>query len=237
MENWITKLSSQIKGDRRGYSFNSKAFLAGTNRTHNIGTSRRDGAPHAFTVRTTRRYPRKPHARILHAARVGRGTRHLRSDFDFDYGPRMVWRTWNVFRRADLAGWKKITSAVHAKGGRMFSQLWHVGRSSHVSMTNGATPVAPSVIPEYGQDSTPSVSTPSGWFKPSPHRALGISEIPGIVEDYRKAAERAKAAGFDGVELHAATGWLGNWPDTGCRFQGGRTHIVGHQRYNLCPSL
>jgi hypothetical protein len=195
MENWITKLSSQIKRDRRGYSFNSKAFLAGTNRTHNIGTSRRDGAPHAFTVRTTRRYPRKPHARILHAARVGRGTRHLRSDFDFDYRPRMVWRTWNVFRRADLAGWKKITSAVHAKGGRMFSQLWHVGRS-------------PSVIPEYGQDSTPSVSTPSGWFKPC-----------------------------DGVELHAATGWLGNWPDTGCRFQGGRTHIVGHQRYNLCPSL
>jgi N-ethylmaleimide reductase len=113
-----------------------------------------------------------------------------------------------MYSDEQVAGWKKITSAVHAKGGRMFSQLWHVGRSSHVSMTNGATPVAPSVIPEYGQDSTPSVSTPSGWFKPSPHRALGISEIPGIVEDYRKAAERAKAAGFDGVELHAANGYL-----------------------------
>ena len=113
-----------------------------------------------------------------------------------------------MYSDEQIAGWKKITSAVHAKGGRMFSQLWHVGRSSHVSMTNGATPVAPSVIPEYGQDSTPSVSTPSGWFKPSPHRALGISEIPGIVEDYRKAAERAKAAGFDGVELHAANGYL-----------------------------
>src|SRR6202022_497922 len=57
-------------------------------------------------------------------------------------------------------------------------------------------------------DATPSVSTPSGWVKPSPHRALDIAEIPGIVEDYRKAAERAQAAGFDGVELHAANGYL-----------------------------
>jgi hypothetical protein len=68
--------------------------------------------------------------------------------------------------------------------------------------------VAPSVILEYTQDSTPSVSTPSGWVKPSPHRALDISEIAGIVEDYRKAAERAKTAGFDGVELHEANGYL-----------------------------
>jgi len=113
-----------------------------------------------------------------------------------------------MYSDEQVAGWKKITSTVHGKGGRMFSQLWHVGRSSHVSMTNGATPVAPSVVPEYWQDSTPSVSTPSGWVKPSPHRALEISEILGIVEDYRKAAERAKAAEFDGVELHAANGYL-----------------------------
>ncbi len=113
-----------------------------------------------------------------------------------------------MYSDEQVAGWKKITDSVHAKGGHMFSQLWHVGRSSHVSMTNGATPVAPSVVPEYWQNSTPSISTPSGWLKPSPHRALDISEIPGIVEDYRKAAERAKAAGFDGVELHAANGYL-----------------------------
>jgi len=113
-----------------------------------------------------------------------------------------------IYSDEQVGGWKKITSAVHAKGCRMFSQLWHVGRSSHISMTNGATPVAPSVVPEYGHDSTPSVSTPSGWLLPSPHRALDISEIPGIVEDYRKAAERAKSAGFDGVELHAANGYL-----------------------------
>jgi len=108
-----------------------------------------------------------------------------------------------------VAGWKKIVLAVHAKGGRMFSQLWHTGRSSHVGMTNGAAPVAPSVVPEYyGPKTTAMASTPGGWFTPSPHRELGIAEIPGIVEDYRKAAERAKAAGFDGVELHAANGYL-----------------------------
>ena len=113
-----------------------------------------------------------------------------------------------MYSDEQVAGWKKITGAVHAKGGHMFSQLWHTGRSSHVDMTIGTTPVAPSVVPDYWLDSKPSVSTPSGWAKPSPHRALDIKEIPGIVEDYRKAAERAKAAGFDGVELHAANGYL-----------------------------
>jgi len=90
----------------------------------------------------------------------------------------------------------------------MFSQLWHVGRSSNVAMTNGAAPVAPSVDPDYWLNATPSISTPTGWQKPSPHRALEIEEIAGIVEDYRSAAKRAKAAGFDGIELHAANGYL-----------------------------
>jgi N-ethylmaleimide reductase len=113
-----------------------------------------------------------------------------------------------IYTDQQVAGWKEITNSVHSKGGHMFCQLWHVGRSSHISMTNGALPVAPSVVPEYYLNATPSISTPSGWAKPSPHRALDIAEIPGIVEDYRKAAERAKAAGFDGVELHAANGYL-----------------------------
>jgi N-ethylmaleimide reductase len=90
----------------------------------------------------------------------------------------------------------------------MFSQLWHTGRASHVDSTNGAIPVSSSVNPEYWQDSTIKDSTPHGWLQPSPHRALEIREIPGVVEDYRKAAERAKAAGFDGVELHAGNGYL-----------------------------
>src|SRR5882762_1831167 len=113
-----------------------------------------------------------------------------------------------LYSDEQVAGWKKITGAVHAKGGYMFSQLWHVGRSSNVAITNGAPPVAPSVVPSYWLDSTPNVSNPNGWVKPSPHRALDIAEIPGVVDDYRKAAERAKAAGFDGAELHAANGYL-----------------------------
>src|SRR5258708_2646950 len=103
---------------------------------------------------------------------------------------------------------ERVSDDVHGKGGYMFSQLWHTGRASHLDSTNGATPVSSSVNPEYWQDSTIKDSTPHGWLQPSPHRALEIREIPGIVEDYRKAAERAKAAGFDGVELHAGNGYL-----------------------------
>ncbi len=109
-----------------------------------------------------------------------------------------------MYSDAQAAGWKKITDAVHAKGGRMFSQLWHTGRASHADMTDGAAPVTPSVVGPFEGV----VSTPNGWTKPSPPRALDIAEIPGIVEDYRKASERAKAAGFDGVELHSANGYL-----------------------------
>ncbi len=113
-----------------------------------------------------------------------------------------------MYSDEQVAGWRKITDAVHAKGGRMMSQLWHVGRSSNVSLTNRAAPVAPSVVPEYWLDPTPTVSSPTGWVSHSPHRALDITEIPGVVEDYRRAAERSKAAGFDGVELHAGNGYL-----------------------------
>jgi N-ethylmaleimide reductase len=77
-----------------------------------------------------------------------------------------------------------------------------------VEMAGGHMPVSASVDPSYWEDASHVVSAPSGWIKPSPHRALDIGEIPGIIEDYRKAAERAKAAGFDGVELHAANGYL-----------------------------
>ena len=113
-----------------------------------------------------------------------------------------------LYSDEQVEGWKKITAAVHAKGGHMFSQLWHTGRSSHVEVTGGKTPVSASVNPSYWKDDPHVVSTPSGWVKPSPHRALDIAEIPGIIEDYRKAAERAKAAEFEGVELHAANGYL-----------------------------
>jgi N-ethylmaleimide reductase len=113
-----------------------------------------------------------------------------------------------IYSGEQVAGWKKVLQAVRAKGGYMFSQLWHTGRSSHVSMTNGATPVSASVDPGYWLDPAPVISTPDGWKTRSQHRALEISEIPAIIEDYRKAAQRAQAAGFDGVELHAANGYL-----------------------------
>jgi N-ethylmaleimide reductase len=111
------------------------------------------------------------------------------------------------FSDEQVAGWRRITDAVHAKGGIMFGQLWHTGRSSHVTMA-GRDPVSASVDPAYWQNPGHLVSTPDGWSQVSPHRALALAEIADIVEAYRSAAVRAKAAGFDGVELHAANGYL-----------------------------
>jgi N-ethylmaleimide reductase len=103
-----------------------------------------------------------------------------------------------------VAGWTGVTDAVHAAGGRMFLQLWHVGRISHPSLQpDGARPVAPSAIAPAGQAMTADGMKP--FVTP---RALDTSEIAGIVEDYRRAARNARAAGFDGVELHGANGYL-----------------------------
>jgi N-ethylmaleimide reductase len=113
-----------------------------------------------------------------------------------------------LYSDQQVEGWKKIISAVHAKGGHMFAQLWHTGRSSHTAMTGGEMPVSASVDPAYWQHSSHMVSIPGGWVQPSPHRALAMPEIAGIVQDYRRAAERAMDAGFEGVELHAANGYL-----------------------------
>jgi N-ethylmaleimide reductase len=113
-----------------------------------------------------------------------------------------------LYSDEQVRGWKKIVDAVQRKGGHMFAQLWHTGRSSHVEMTGGEMPVAPSVDPAYWQDADHLVSTPGGWVQPSPHRALSVPEIAAIVEDYRRAAQRAMDAGFEGVELHGANGYL-----------------------------
>jgi N-ethylmaleimide reductase len=113
-----------------------------------------------------------------------------------------------IYTDQQIEGWEKIVKAVRHKGGHMFSQLWHTGRSSHSDNQDGNTPVSASVDASYWEDPSHLVSAPGGWVQSSPHRALDISEIPGIVEDYRKAAARAKAACFDGVELHAANGYL-----------------------------
>jgi N-ethylmaleimide reductase len=112
-----------------------------------------------------------------------------------------------MYSDQQVEGWKKIVDAVHAKGSRLFSQLWHTGRSSHIA-TSGLQPASASVNPPYWADKSHLVLGPDGWTLPSPHRAFDLVEIPGIVEDYGKAAMRAKAVGFDGVELHAANGYL-----------------------------
>lgn len=104
---------------------------------------------------------------------------------------------------AQVRGWRVVTSAVHAAGGRIFAQLWHVGAISHPELLDGALPVAPSAI-----NPGTNAFTASG-FKPTvTPRALETSEIRGVVEDFRRAAANAVAAGFDGVELHGANGYL-----------------------------
>jgi N-ethylmaleimide reductase len=108
-----------------------------------------------------------------------------------------------IYTAEQTESWKKVTAAVHEKNGRIFLQLWHVGRISHPDYHHGELPVAPSAIAPKGNGITPSGMKP--FVTP---RALAISEIPAIVEDYRRAAERALAAGFDGVEIHAANGYL-----------------------------
>jgi len=112
--------------------------------------------------------------------------------------------TPGIYSDAQVSGWRMVTEAVHAKGGRIFAQLWHVGRISHPSLQpDGALPVAPSAVRPEGQAFT------EHGFQPLPTpRALALEEIPGIVAQYRHAAEAANRAGFDGVEIHAANGYL-----------------------------
>ncbi len=108
-----------------------------------------------------------------------------------------------IYTDAHVAGWRRVTDTVHAKGGRIVLQIGHDGRQSHADLSDGAAPVAPSVVPFEGQ-----AFTHNGWVPVSPHRALATEEIPPIVESFRAAAVRAKRAGFDGIELHNANGYL-----------------------------
>ena len=112
--------------------------------------------------------------------------------------------TPGIYSAEQIAGWQQVTRAVHEKGGRIFLQLWHVGRISHPSLQpDGATPVAPSAIQPQGEAMTYDGMQP--FVTP---RALELDEIPGIVDQYRQAAKNAQEAGFDGVEVHGANGYL-----------------------------
>ncbi|RXU65842.1 alkene reductase [Pseudomonas protegens] len=112
--------------------------------------------------------------------------------------------TPGIYTQAQIDGWRMVTDAVHAKGGKIFMQLWHVGRVSHVDLQeNGAAPVAPSAL-----RAATKVFVNNRFEDVSEPRALDISELPGIVADFRQAAANAVAAGFDGVEIHGANGYL-----------------------------
>ncbi|HEY0331360.1 MAG TPA: alkene reductase [Rhodopseudomonas sp.] len=112
--------------------------------------------------------------------------------------------TPGIYSKEQVAGWRNVTDEVHKRGGKIFIQLWHVGRISHVDLQpNRGAPVAPSAIRANAKTFV------GGTFADvSEPRALELSELPGIVEDYRKAAANAIAAGFDGVEIHGANGYL-----------------------------
>jgi N-ethylmaleimide reductase len=112
-------------------------------------------------------------------------------------------RTPGIHSAEQIAGWKNITDAVHGAGGKIFAQLWHVGRISHPDFHGGELPVAPSAIAAQG-----TVFTAQGPKPMVTPRALDASELPGIVAQFRAGAENAKRAGFDGVELHGANGYL-----------------------------
>jgi N-ethylmaleimide reductase len=113
--------------------------------------------------------------------------------------------TPGIYNEAQIEGWKKVTDSVHAKGGLIFIQLWHVGRMSHSShQVNHTLPVGPSAVQPVG------TTFAASWERvpfETPH-ALELNEIKAIISDYEQAAINAKAAGFDGVELHAANGYL-----------------------------
>ena len=110
-----------------------------------------------------------------------------------------------IYSDQQTEAWKQVVEALHAKGTPIFLQLWHQGRASHSSFQeNGQLPVSASAVKLNGD----SIHTPTGKHPYETPRPLETEEIPGVVEDYRQAAARAKAAGFDGVEIHAANGYL-----------------------------
>src|SRR3954467_1048008 len=150
----------------------------------------KDGAPYEMHAEY---YGQRASAGLI----ISEATQISRQGKGYAYTP-------GIHSEAQVTGWKKVTDAVHAKGGRIFLQLWHVGRISHPSLQeNGAPPVAPSAVKPEGK-----AFTETGFVPFVTPRALELDELPGVIEQYRVAAENAKAAGFDGVEIHGANGYL-----------------------------
>lgn len=119
-------------------------------------------------------------------------------------GNSAFWKEPGIYSEEQIVGWKKTTDAVHAAGGRIFLQLWHGGRACHPLLNDGAQPVAPSALTIANDE----VHTPEGKKPYVTPRPLRDDELPSIVSGFRQAAINAKAAGFDGVEVHGANGYL-----------------------------
>ena len=119
-------------------------------------------------------------------------------------GNSAFWKEPGIYSLDQIAGWKRVTDAVHAADGRIFLQIWHGGRACHPFLNRGAQPVAPSPIAITNDE----VRTPEGKKPYVIPRELRDDELPGIVSGFKKAAENAKAAGFDGIEIHGANGYL-----------------------------
>lgn len=112
--------------------------------------------------------------------------------------------TPGIYNEAQVEGWRRVTEAVHQAGSKIFLQLWHTGRAGHSDFLGGELPVAPSAVAIHGEG----IHTPAGKKPHETPRPLATEEVAGVVEDYRLAARRARQAGFDGVEIHAANGYL-----------------------------
>ena len=119
-------------------------------------------------------------------------------------GNSAFWREPGIYSEAQVSGWKRVTDAVHAKGGKIFLQIWHGGRACHPLLNDGRVPVAPSAMAITNDE----VHTPEGKKAYTVPRELADEEIPAIIEGFKVAAENAKRAGFDGVEVHGANGYL-----------------------------
>jgi N-ethylmaleimide reductase len=119
-------------------------------------------------------------------------------------GNSAFWMEPGIYNDAQVAGWRTVTDAVHAQGGRIFLQIWHGGRACHPLLNDSQQPVAPSPIAITGDE----VHTPQGKQPYATPRELQDHEIPGIIAGFQQAATNAKAAGFDGVEVHGANGYL-----------------------------
>jgi len=145
-----------------------------------------------------------------YAQRAGAGLIVSEGTWITPLGKGYAW-TPGIHTPEQIAGWRLVTDAVHKVSGRIFAQLWHVGRLSHTSLLGGQSPVSSSAIQAKGVNVfIPDADGRPGFVQTSMPRALSVAEIAEVVEQYRQATRNALAAGFDGVELHAANGYLVN---------------------------